>query len=108
MLVLSRIRDKIGKQCGFVHGDANKLDFPDGSFDAVISNYVYHNIMGADKHALLLESLRSAYDGLYASRAGQAYMEGLPRCQIVPCAFSSEANQVGVAAAYFEAMQKKC
>ena len=34
-------------------------------------------------------------------------MEGLPRCQIVPCAFSSEANQVGVAAAYFEAMQKK-
>lgn len=33
-------------------------------------------------------------------------MEGLPRCQIVPCAFSSEANQVGVAAAYFEAMQK--
>ena len=48
----------VGKQCGFVHGDANKLDFPDGSFDAVISNYVYHNIMGADKHALLLESLR--------------------------------------------------
>ena len=52
-------------------------------------------------------NLRSAYDGLYASRAGQAYLEGLPRCQIVPCAFSSEANQVGVAAAYFEAMQKK-
>ena len=48
----------VGKQCGFVHGDAKKLDFPDGSFDAVISNYVYHNIMGADKHALLLESLR--------------------------------------------------
>lgn len=56
--ILSRIRDNTGKQCGFVHGDANKLDFPDGSFDAVISNYVYHNIMGADKHALLLESLR--------------------------------------------------
>ena len=48
----------VGRQCVFVHGDANKLDFPDGSFDAVISNYVYHNIMGADKHALLLESLR--------------------------------------------------
>ena len=48
----------VGKRCTFVHGDANKLDFPDGSFDAVISNYVYHNIMGADKHALLLESLR--------------------------------------------------
>ena len=48
----------VGDQCTFVHGDANKLDFPDGSFDAVVSNYVYHNIMGADKHALLLESLR--------------------------------------------------
>lgn len=61
-----------------------------------------------NKQPLLLESLRSAYDGLFTSRAGQAYMEGLPRCQIVPCSFSSEANQVGVAAAYFEAMQKKC
>ncbi len=48
----------VGSRCVFVHGDANKLDYPDGSFDAVISNYVYHNIMGADKHALLLESLR--------------------------------------------------
>ena len=55
---LSRIRDKIGKQCGFVHGDANKLDFPDGRFDAVVSNYVYHNITGADRQALLLETLR--------------------------------------------------
>ena len=26
------------------HGDANRLDFPDESFDAVVSNYVYHNI----------------------------------------------------------------
>ena len=39
-------------------GDANKLDFPDGSFDAVVSNYVYHNITGADKQQLLLETLR--------------------------------------------------
>ena len=38
--------------------DANKLDFPDESFDAVVSNYVYHNITGADKHELLLETLR--------------------------------------------------
>ena len=42
----------------FQHGDANKLDFPDKSFDAVVSNYVYHNIMGSDKRALLLETLR--------------------------------------------------
>ena len=48
----------VGKQRVFVSGDASKLDFPDGSFNAVISNYVYHNIMGADKHALLRESLR--------------------------------------------------
>ena len=48
----------VAVRCRFQRGDANKLDFPDGSFDAVISNYVYHNIMGADKHALLLESLR--------------------------------------------------
>lgn len=48
----------VADRCVFVHGDANKLDLPDESFDAVISNYVYHNIMGADKQALLLESLR--------------------------------------------------
>ena len=48
----------VGSQCTFVHGDANKLSFPDESYDAVISNYVYHNIMGADKQTLLLESLR--------------------------------------------------
>jgi ubiquinone/menaquinone biosynthesis C-methylase UbiE len=49
----------VGDRCSFQRGDANKLDFPDETFDAVISNYVYHNIMNAsDKHALLLESLR--------------------------------------------------
>ena len=41
----------------FRHGDATALDFPDGSFDAVTSNYVYHNIPG-DRQALLLETLR--------------------------------------------------
>ena len=47
-----------GDRCTFRHGDANKLDFPDGFFDAVVSNYVYHNIAGADKQELLLETLR--------------------------------------------------
>ena len=42
----------------FARGDAGKLAFADESFDAVTSNYVYHNIPGADKQALLLESLR--------------------------------------------------
>ena len=48
----------VGSRCRFRHGDANRLDFPDESFDAVVSNYVYHNIMGSDKRALLLETLR--------------------------------------------------
>ena len=34
------------------------LDFPDESFDAVTSNYVYHNIARADKQTLLMETLR--------------------------------------------------
>ena len=42
----------------FVQGDAVKLDFPDNSFDAVMSNYVYHNIPGKDRQEILLETLR--------------------------------------------------
>ena len=48
----------VADRCTFRHGDANKLDFPNESFDAVVSNYVYHNIVGADKRALLRETLR--------------------------------------------------
>ena len=48
----------VAARCAFQHGDANRLDFPDETFDAVVSNYVYHNITGADKHELLLETLR--------------------------------------------------
>ena len=44
---------------------------------------------------LLLDSLRRVYAGLFASRGESPYMIGLPRCEIVPCHFSSEANQVG-------------
>ena len=42
----------------FRQGDALKLDFPDESFDAVMSNYVYHNILGHDRQTILLETLR--------------------------------------------------
>ncbi len=42
----------------FEQGNAVKLDYPDESFDAVTSNYVYHNIAGFDKQKLLLETLR--------------------------------------------------
>ena len=42
----------------FQKGDATKLPFPDETFDAVTSNYVYHNISGVDKQQLLLETFR--------------------------------------------------
>jgi ubiquinone/menaquinone biosynthesis C-methylase UbiE len=41
----------------FRRGDATGLDFPAESFDAVMSNYVYHNIPG-DRQSYLLETLR--------------------------------------------------
>lgn len=42
----------------FKKGSAVNLDFPDETFDAVTSNYVYHNIAGKDKQMLLRETLR--------------------------------------------------
>lgn len=42
----------------FCPGDARQLPFPDGHFDLVTSNYVYHNVPTADRQALLRESLR--------------------------------------------------
>ena len=42
----------VASRCVFQHGDAKQLDFPDESFDVVISNYVYHNVMGADMQKL--------------------------------------------------------
>ena len=42
----------------FQKGDACKLGFADETFDAVTSNYVYHNITGKNKQALLRETLR--------------------------------------------------
>ena len=42
----------------FQEGNAVHLPFADASFDAVTSNYVYHNITGFDKQQLLLETLR--------------------------------------------------
>lgn len=42
----------------FIHGDAVSLNFPDESFDAVTSNYVYHNIPSKNRQEILLETLR--------------------------------------------------
>ena len=41
----------------FRRGNAKDLDFPNEYFDAVVSNYVYHNIPG-DRQTYLLETLR--------------------------------------------------
>ena len=46
----------------FRQGDATHLDFPDEIFDAVVSNYVYHNIPG-DRQKYLLETLRTLKKG---------------------------------------------
>ena len=47
----------------FQQGDALRLDFPDETFDAVASNYVYHNIPSKDRQAILLETLRTLKKG---------------------------------------------
>ena len=46
----------------FQQGDATHLDFPEETFDAVVSNYVYHNIPG-DRQKYLLETLRTLKKG---------------------------------------------
>ena len=58
---------------------------------------------GISKQPLLLETLRRVYNGLFESRGASPYMIGLPRCEIVPCRFSSEANQVGALYTYLRA-----
>ena len=50
------------KNTSFQQGDATHLDFPDATFDAVTSNYVYHNIPG-DRQQYLLETLRTLKKG---------------------------------------------
>ena len=49
----------------FQQGDATHLDFPDESFDAVVSNYVYHNIPG-DRQQYLLIFSKSKYGDMQA------------------------------------------
>lgn len=46
------------KNASFAQGDALKLDFEDETFDAVTSNYVYHNIPSKDRQSILMETLR--------------------------------------------------
>lgn len=49
----------VADRCKFQHGDAAKLDFPDNHFDAVISNFVFHEVRTQkDKFMLVEETLR--------------------------------------------------
>ena len=53
----------VAEQVRFVQGDACHLDFPDESFDAVTSNFCYHNIPSRDRQAIVLETLRTLKKG---------------------------------------------
>ena len=49
----------VADRCTFLHGDANRLDFADETFDAVVSNFVYHEVTNCkDKERLIRETLR--------------------------------------------------
>ena len=48
----------VADNTSFVQGDAKKLCFDDESFDAVTSNYCYHNIFSRDRQEIILETLR--------------------------------------------------
>ena len=49
----------VADRCTFLHGDANRLDFADETFDAVVSNFVYHEVSNCkDKERLIRETLR--------------------------------------------------
>ena len=50
------------RNTSFRQGDATHLDFPDETFDAVTSNFVYHNIPG-NRQSYLLETLRTLKKG---------------------------------------------
>lgn len=83
----------------FIQGDATALPYADETFDAVTSNYVYHNITSADRQQLLLETLRvlkkggtfAIHDLMSPSRYGdmQAFVslllsQGYERVEFIP------------------------
>lgn len=58
---------------------------------------------GISKQPVLVETIRRAYDTLYKTHPFTlSSIRGLPRCEIVACRFSSEANQVGALYSYLQ------
>ena len=53
----------VAQSVSFVQGDACKLSYPDETFDAVTSNYCYHNIPSRDRQQIVLETLRTLKKG---------------------------------------------
>ena len=54
----------VAERCSFQHGDAASLDFPDEHFDALISNFVFHEVRTQkDKFLLIKEALRTLKKG---------------------------------------------
>lgn len=47
----------------FIQGDACHLRFPDETFDAVTSNYCYHNVPSRNRQKIILETLRTLKKG---------------------------------------------
>ena len=58
------VAEGVAERCVFQHGDAAKLDFPDNHFDAVVSNFVFHEVRTQkDKFMLVEEALRVVKKG---------------------------------------------
>lgn len=54
----------VADRTSFQKGDAAKLDFPDESFDAAVSNFVFHEVRTAkDKRGVVREALRIVKKG---------------------------------------------
>jgi SAM-dependent methyltransferase len=51
--------ERVAERVSFADADAASLPFDDGTFDAVVSNFVFHEVRGVrDKRQLLAEALR--------------------------------------------------
>lgn len=56
--------ENVDDRVSFRKGDAASLDFPDASFDAIVSNMVFHEVRSQpDKIALITEALRVVKPG---------------------------------------------
>ena len=56
--------ERVGQRIKFMRGDAASLPFPDGSFDAAVSNFVFHEVATQpDKRLVVKEALRVVKKG---------------------------------------------